>query len=292
MMKRQLAKWGLILPILGVCAGLRSRELPAATAHTTASGCPTTRRANSSQTTHERVKTRTTAVSPPAGFAHNPNFRPAEVGCVIFVQKQPALLAHLLPTLQFKHISLGGSLSRLADRTGTNLAAGWSALRAAGVNTRAKKTFTLPAQSYRLDIVDVLKIFAPRVRMVVTASENVIFLTTEAQDDTHLVMRRYWLADLVANLPRIIRPGANRQAARVRKSRGAATRPAAYRTNIVNLITDNVRPKVWLNHGGKATITQIGDKVIVVAPASVQALLQGPSHYNPNRIPLYIIFSY
>ena len=131
--------------------------------------------------------------------------------------------------------------------------------------------------------------------MCANTLENVIFLTTEAQDDTHLVMRRYWLADLVANLPRIIRPGSNLQAARRRKGRGAATRPAkpmAYRTNIVKLITDHVRPGVWLNHGGKATITQIGDKVIVVAPASVQALLQGPSHYNPNRVPLYLMFSY
>ena len=69
----------------------------------------------------------------------------------------------------------------------------------------AKKSVALRAESCRRALVDILQVFAPHKRLVVSADENVIFITTEAQDDKHLILRTYWLPDILANLPRIIR---------------------------------------------------------------------------------------
>jgi hypothetical protein len=80
---------------------------------------------------------------------------------------------------------------------------------------------------------------------------------------------------------------------------GPTTRPAnrevplnikkPYATDIVELITSTVRPEIWKNHGGKyAEVTVSGNRVMVRAPASVQAILDGPKVYNPNAVPMYL----
>lgn len=58
--------------------------------------------------------------------------------------------------------------------------------------------------------------------------------------------------------------------------------------NIVELISDTVRPEIWKNHGGKAEIYALGEYVTIKAPAYVHALLDGPKVYNPNKAPTYI----
>ncbi|MGC8625253.1 MAG: hypothetical protein ACP5VQ_08305, partial [Phycisphaerae bacterium] len=175
----------------------------------------------------------------------------------------------------------------------------------AGIQESRRLTLCLPGQGYKLDLVAALKAFAPRIRMVISADQNVIFINTQAADNQHLIMRTYWLEDLIANIPRYMNPnslhgrkitktsapGASKGGAAVNSSPARENKPHP-QTNIIELITDHVEPKVWANHGGKATISQIGNKVIIIAPASVQALLQGPSHYNPNAAPLFMTVSY
>ena len=226
---------------------------------------------------------------------------------------EPALLRHELPPVIFHHKTLSDVLTTLSTLTNTNVAAGWGAMARAGIKPNRRLTLHLPRQGYKLDLVAALKAFAPHVRMVISADQNVIFVNTQAADNQHLIMRTYWLQDLIANIPRYINPASfqknksdaasggrpsRRQGTTARSSRppgdsarGHGQRPQT-QTNILQLITDHVEPKVWLNHGGKATISQVGNRVIVIAPASVQALLQGPSHYNPNAAPLFMTVSY
>jgi hypothetical protein len=69
-----------------------------------------------------------------------------------------------------------------------------------------------------------------------------------------------------------------------------APKPAAsYSTSITELITSTVRPEIWKVNGGTiGEIAVVGDRVTVKAPASVQAILEGPSHHNPDAAPIYV----
>jgi hypothetical protein len=60
-------------------------------------------------------------------------------------------------------------------------------------------------------------------------------------------------------------------------------------TSITELITSTVRPDIWKVNGGKVgEIAVVGNRVTIRAPQSVHALLEGPSHYNPNKVPMYV----
>ena len=227
-------------------------------------------------------------------------FRPAQIGQVVFVLDEPKLLQHDLPKLILHHSTLNHALDELAQNTHTNLVASWNAMVKAGLRMKARHSLTLPTNSYKRDLVLLMKHYMPHRHLVITAQSNVIFITTRAQDDLQMVVRYYWLPDLLQNLPRIIHPGTNLETfGPTTSAKAPATAPATQpkkrppvSTNIIDLITSTVRPKIWLNHGGKGTISIVGERVIVSAPANVQAILNGPSHYNPNAAPLYLTVSY
>ena len=228
-------------------------------------------------------------------FPKDPNFRPAEIGRCVFVVNDAALLAHVLPPLALKQVTLPQVLNKLSSITRTNLVGSWAAMQRRHMDLKKKEDVRLGAASYRKDLVAVLKQFAPHVHMVITAQENVLFVTTQQQDDETLITRTYHLEDLIENLPRIIRAGTNLETFRKPGAKNVPRKPGPHHpisTNILELITNTVRPRIWLNHGGKANISEVNDLVTVTAPASVQAILKGPSHYNPNAAPLYLMVTY
>ncbi len=228
-------------------------------------------------------------------FPKDLNFRPAEIGRCVFVVNDGALLAHVVPALVLRRVSLAQVLDKLSRVTRTNLVGSWAAMERRHIDLQKREDVKLGAASYKQDLVTVLKQFAPHVHMVITAQENVLFVTTQQQDDETLITRTYHLEDLIENLPRIIRAGTNLETFRKPGAKKVARKPGPHHpisTNILELITNTVRPRIWLNHGGKANISEVNDLVTVTAPASVQAILKGPSHYNPNAAPLYLMVNY
>jgi hypothetical protein len=228
--------------------------------------------------------------APPA--ASDPDFRPAQVGSIIFVQNQPSLFVYNFSPLTFQNATLFDVLGKLAGISSTNLVAGWPALAKAGVNPKTRLSFDLPEQGYRDELVGVLREYAPKVFMVISADQNVIFINTRDADDQQLVVRDYWVQDLMANLPRIVQAGTNLETidAVASTQPGKPVAKPPMETNILEFISSTVRPEIWVNHGGKATMSLIGDRVIVEAPLNVQAILDGPKTYNPDAAPLYIMY--
>ena len=78
------------------------------------------------------------------------------------------------------------------------------------------------------------------------------------------------------------RPPADAKSAKAQPAKPPAS------TNILDVVTDTVRPEIWKNHGGKSEIYMVGNKVTIKAPASVHALLDGPKVYNPNKMDSYV----
>lgn len=244
-----------------------------------------------------RAKSKPAPSTQPAGAQHHhrfkfpkdPKFRPAQIGRAIFVLNDPKIVAVKMPPLTIKHLTLQQVFQEFRKLSGQNMVNNWAAVKATGMKFSAARSMKLPAESLRLDIGAVLKHYARHHRFVVSADENVIFLTTQKQDDQHLIFKSYYLPNLLANLPRIIRGGRDLQ-----HLTGDPKNPkkVPLATNIVQLISSTVMPHVWLNHGGKATITEVNNQVIVIAPASVQAILKGPRHFNPNAAPRYLLYTF
>ncbi len=265
---RRLAKAGRFaaagLPVLVVVASVGAK--PAATV------------GPSKAETHHKFK-----------FPKNPKFRPAQTGRAIFVLNDPRLVTVKMPRLMIKDFTLPQVFRQLRKLSGQNMVNNWVAIKACGTKVTVKRSINLPAQSLRLDMAAVLKLYARHHRFVVTADENVISLTTQKQDDQHLIFRSYYLPNLIANLPRIIRGGKNLEHL-TGDPKNLKKVPLA--TNIVQLISSTVMPHIWLNHGGKSTITEVNNQVIVIAPACVQAILKGPRHFNPNAAPRYLLYTF
>ena len=179
-------------------------------------------------------------------------------------------------------------------------------------------------------LLAILNEAAPGVEAVITAEDNVVQVTTQASADNQMITKIYYLEDLMARIPRIVSAKTDLRTMKEDKAakptgeslggmavtgsaallpdgakvpEDAATSPKpsreipldigkVYKTDIVELLTSTVRPEIWKNHGGKyAEITVTGNRVMVRAPASVHAILDGPSMFNPNAAPKYLNYS-
>jgi hypothetical protein len=245
-------------------------------------------------------------------------FRPAQVGNVVLVENDKPLLATAVKADAWKDISLKDAVRKLSDVSHKNMVLGIRGLEQAGISATEKHDFKIPAGTVKDALLAILQTAVPENDMVIDATDNVITISTQAQADQVLITKTYYLEDLMARIPRIVAGGTDLNqigqnpgpmsgleiaAADKRHSmdlsRPPVTPPAAKpkpkthsdSTNILELLTDTVRPEVWVNHGGKAEAYAVGNKVTIKAPASIHALLDGPKVYNPNKIDSYINYA-
>lgn len=243
-------------------------------------------------------------------------FRPAQVGKVVFVDNDKTLLAAPVKAAQWKDVSFKDAVKKIADVSKENMVLGIRGLQQINVDVNEKGDYAIPAGTVKDALLAILQTAVPQTDMVIDASDKVVSISTQAQADQVLITKTYYLADLLARVPRFVAAGTDlgqlgapppqsgldaaisdtRHSVDLSKppSQPAAaapkSRPVAHSdsTNILELLTNTVRPEIWVNHGGKAEAALVGDRVTIKAPASVHALLDGPSTYNPNKIPAYI----
>jgi hypothetical protein len=182
---------------------------------------------------------------------------------ITVLNQDPALLNGPAPSLAMPHSTLAAAVQTLAQKTRTNIVLSPAALQAAGIDPAAPLAVDLPAQSVRDSLVTLLQQAAPGRHIVITSADNVIFITTEAQDDRQLVTRWYDLGAVIGAIPRFVPRGTNLQT--------VGHGPMDVRDLIML-----VRPNVWKKNGGQGDIEIIGSQVRIKAPASVQALLHIP----------------
>jgi hypothetical protein len=254
------------------------------------------------------VFSQTTAVG-----LHSVPFRPAVVGKITVVENDKRLLGKTLKATALKDISLKAAARKLADAADTNIVLGIRGLEQAGIDVNAPHTFTVPpGGTLKEALLAILQSALPEQDMVITADDGVVQVVTQAQADNTVVTRTYYLDDLLANLPRVVPNTMDLGTLRDDKTPAAAPKPVAKSTtppkpalaknpppkrsaansgaaDILRLITASVRPEIWKANGGKiGEISLVGDRVIVTAPQSVHAILDGPKHHDHNAVPMYI----
>jgi hypothetical protein len=244
-------------------------------------------------------------------------FRPAVYGKVTCVDNDKPLLAASVKAQTWSGISLKEAVNKLADASHENMVLGNRGLEQAGVDVNTRHDFSIPAGSVKDALLAILRVGVPNTNMVISSEDRVVQVMTQAQADQVLITRTYYLQDLLANMPRFVAADTNLydvgggttgghvtgvEAAAAdtgrafdvskplekRDSPVKAAKKTGNSTTILDVITDTVRPEVWVNHGGKSEIALVGDRVTVKAPASVHAILDGPKVYNPNKINSYV----
>lgn len=244
----------------------------------------------------------------PVGIRRLP-FRPAQIGKVVFVDNDKPLLAAKISAATWKGITLKAAMRNVADLTRQNIVLGVRGLEQAGVDLNATHDFSFSAGTVKDAILALLKTAVPSKEMVISSEDKVIQVITQGQADQVLVSKTYYLEDLLAALPRFVKGGTDlngigsgtateyedlskpldlSKPPATERAKAVPTPRAADSTNILEVITETVRPEIWRNHGGKSEIAMVGNRVTIKAPASVHALLDGPKVFNPNKVPAYV----
>lgn len=259
---------------------------------------------------------------------------PAVHGNQIYVDWDKKLLAAKLPAVKMENLPLAEVLSKLAGQTQTNLALGIAGMKKAGIDTKMPVSLVRPEGTLREALEELLEAPAKAAPLVVTAEDNVIFITTQAQADHDVVTKAYYTTDLMGNVGRYLPGGTNLNRPANSPPRVAPATPAGSAASppvspppspfappvptapkppgtpvappppgksvptppspnsLLEIITANVRPDIWKVNGGTiGEIAEFSNRITITAPKSVHALLEGPSHYNPNAVPMSVGYS-
>jgi hypothetical protein len=197
----------------------------------------------------------------------------AVTGSITIINQDPKLLYTPAPALKADHAGFAATMQSLAAKSRANIVLSYAALKEAGIDTAAPLSVDLPAQSLRNSLIALVRAAAPDKHIVITASDNVIFITSQKQDDNTIVTRWYDLGAVLGAIPRFVPKGTNLQAT------------GNGNMSVAQLIMQTVRPDVWKPNGGRGEIDIVGSQVRIKAPPSVQAMLQIPPHQATSGTP-------
>ena len=204
-----------------------------------------------------------------------------------------------LPELNVDQVPLQRVMQHLRDVSGTNLVVNWKVLEAAQVLPETPITLQLSGVSLRKALRLVLDQASPAVELTSTIDGNVITVTTQEEADKVMVTRVYVVDDLVMPNNNVIQPpqmdlkksttsgtttsgsssGTDTQSLFTETQQtttGTEDTPEKRGAELVTLIQEVVRPNIWRENGGNASIKYFSGKLIVTAPVSVQESIGGP----------------
>ena len=204
-------------------------------------------------------------------------------------------LTRKLPELRFTEIPLADAIDHIRDATGANIHVNWRALELLNVTREMPTSLSLRDVTARRALKALLDETGVGEHLTFYVDEGVIEVTTLEISDSKLLTRVYPVEDLVAEVPNFAGPTFNLQSQQNTTSGGGGgggggggtlfsgeatqgqeqTTKAQRADGLVKLITETVRPEVWRENGGTATVRFFNGHLIVTAPRSVHEQLGG-----------------
>lgn len=220
-----------------------------------------------------------------------------------------------LREVKVENVSLAKVMRFLQDTSGANIVVRWKTLEAINVTKDTPITLEVSNLSLRKVLQLVLDQAAVNANLVWTIDENVIEITTQEETDKRMLTRVYVVDDLVmpANRNQIQPPtlglgssqtystgtggaggggglglggGAGGGAGggglfpnlQQQNNQGGGEKSDTEKAGqeLVSLIMSTIRPNIWKENGGNASIRFFQGKLIVTAPVSVQEAIGGP----------------
>jgi len=201
-----------------------------------------------------------------------------------------------LPEVKLNNTPLVDALDFLRDASGANILVDWKALEAAKVARDAPVTLTLHNVRMQKVLSLILAQAAGGDVLSFYVDDNIIQITSRAAADQKLITVVYPVMDLIALDPNFDPTisgglslsgggggggsggGGNLSSASSSTGAGGANGSSIDQRaqNLIKLIETEVRPEIWKDNGGPATIEYFSGNLIISAPRSVHEAIGGP----------------
>ena len=211
-----------------------------------------------------------------------------------------ASMSRRLPPVNFTGIALGDAIDFIRDVSGQNINVNWKALAEANVTPDTPINVRLRDVSLRKVLSTVLTEAGGGDTLTFYVEDNVIEITTKAIADQKVYTKVYPIADLLVDVPDFTDApnfslqqntssggsgggggggggggqglfGGNQNQQKEEQVKTKDERAQ----EIVTLITETIKPDVWRDNGGTASIKYYNGNLIVSAPLSVHEMLGG-----------------
>jgi hypothetical protein len=213
-----------------------------------------------------------------------------------------AALSRKLPQVVFSAVALEDAVDYLREVTGANIHVNWRALELMNVTKQTPISVKLADVSMRRVLKSVLDETGAGEQLTYYIDEGVIEITTKEIADNQMITRVYPVDDLVMEIPNFQGPQFNLQGQTAQVSGGGGggggggsgsglfsgssgttgnyannenTTKAQRADSLVKLIQDTVKPEIWRENGGTASIRYFNGHLIVTAPRSVHEAISG-----------------
>jgi hypothetical protein len=199
-----------------------------------------------------------------------------------------ALLERRLPAADLTNVPLGDALDFLRDVAGVNITVDWNALQAVNITRNTQINLNLHDVTAAKVLSLILEEAAPGDVLTYSIDENVVEITTRAIADAKLITVVYDVVDLlqpndVFNYQITNIAGGSAQvgngsgSSTLTVNNGGQTKTVDQKArDLIKLIETVVRPEIWRDNGGTASMDYWNGNLIVTAPRSVQEAIGGP----------------
>jgi hypothetical protein len=203
-----------------------------------------------------------------------------------------ALLQTRLPSANLTNVSLADAIDFLRDVAGVNITVDWKELAAINITKDAQINLQLHDVTAGKILSLILSQAGPGDLLTYSIDQNVVEVTTRAVSDQQLITVVYYVIDLLqpneqfdykinsitggsAQVTGGGGGGGGGQSLTVNNSSQAKALDQKA-MDLIKLIETVVRPEVWRDNGGSASMEFLNGNLIVTAPRSVQEAIGGP----------------
>jgi type II secretory pathway component HofQ len=211
-------------------------------------------------------------------------------------------LGQTVRELNVDAVPLSRVMDFLRDSSATNIVVNWKVLEAAGVARDTPVSLQVRDLTLRKMLQLVLDQVSPAAQLTYSTDANVLEITTQEEADKKMITKVYVVDDLVMtdnsanmkpptfNLSDITTSGTTAGGGGGGASGGGGSLFTQNSTDsnssgdttekrgqdLVTLVREIVRPTIWKEAGGTASIRYFSGKLIVTAPVSVHEAIGGP----------------
>jgi hypothetical protein len=204
-----------------------------------------------------------------------------------------ASLSARVPAAKLDNVPLGDAIDFLRDIAGVNVDVDWKALEAANISKETQINLNLHDVSAGKILSLILSQAGPGDLLTYFIDQDVVEITTRLAADQKLITVVYYVQDLLqpndtfdytiasigSGSAQVTGSGGGSGSSSGLQAGQSATQnktSADKADQLIKLIETVVRPDVWRDNGGPASMAYVNGNLIITAPRSVQEAIGGP----------------
>jgi len=198
-----------------------------------------------------------------------------------------------LPQMKLENAAFSDAIDFLADATGANIHVNWKAVELLGITKDSPISCKLRNVTLKKALALIVNEVGKGNQLTFFTDQGVIEITTRELADQKLYTAIYPVDDILLEIPDFEGPelslgggggggSSGSGAGDIFKGGGASEDEEKSKTKteraeeLVEMIKETIRPEVWRDNGGTASIKYFRGNLIVTAPRSVHESLDGP----------------